>query len=421
MTNEYTNKVILSSGETLIDLTNDTATASDVVQGKTFHLANGQRTTGTYTETDPTVPSWAKQQTKPTYTATEVGADAEGSAAAVQSNLDAVTEKIGAANGIAELDSNGKVPSSQLPSYVGDVLEYSSISAFPATGESGKIYVATDTNKTYRWSGSAYVEISASLALGETSSTAYRGDRGKTAYDHSQNSSVHVTTAQKTEWSGKQDALPTAVANRLLHANASTGALEWIKRDVWAFTDSNIPTGGEIYTALQDGIVPVYVNLGTAPYRGIYICTGGDYINDVYYLFFMKIAQREVMYCYIRSNSISHEWDGRGSYSIITQHQSLAAYRTSAAQDVIDEGKQSTLVSGTNIKTINNQSILGSGNINLGGLPPVTSADEGSIPMVVDGTWQVVKNWIDPTQAGGNVTIQSAYEAAQSGDNLEVL
>jgi hypothetical protein len=101
----------------------------------------------------------------------------------------------GANGGVAELDSNGKVPSSQLPSYVDDVLSYASQSAFPATGESGKIYIAEDTNKTYRWSGSAYAEISASLALGETSSTAYRGDRGKTAYDHSQTpGNPHGTT-----------------------------------------------------------------------------------------------------------------------------------------------------------------------------------------------------------------------------------
>jgi hypothetical protein len=75
----------------------------------------------------------------------------------------------------AELDVNGKVLSSQLPSYVDDVLEYVNMAAFPATGETGKIYIAQDSNKTYRWSGTAYVEISASLALGETSSTAYRG------------------------------------------------------------------------------------------------------------------------------------------------------------------------------------------------------------------------------------------------------
>lgn len=94
--------------------------------------------------------------------------------------------EMGVASGVATLDTNGKVPSSQLPSYVDDVLEYTSKTGFPTTGETGKIYVATDTNLTYRWGGSAYVEISASLALGETSSTAYRGDRGKIAYDHSQ-------------------------------------------------------------------------------------------------------------------------------------------------------------------------------------------------------------------------------------------
>lgn len=101
---------------------------------------------------------------------------------------------LGANNGVAQLDATGKVPSSQLPSFVDDVLEYASASAFPTTGESGKIYVALDTNLTYRWGGSAYVEISPSLALGETSSTAYRGDRGKIAYDHSQDAN-RVTTA----------------------------------------------------------------------------------------------------------------------------------------------------------------------------------------------------------------------------------
>ena len=80
----------------------------------------------------------------------------------------------------------GKVPATQLPSYVDDVLEFANLASFPATGENGKIYIAIDTNLTYRWGGSSYVVMSSSLALGETSSTAYRGDRGKIAYDHSQ-------------------------------------------------------------------------------------------------------------------------------------------------------------------------------------------------------------------------------------------
>jgi len=105
----------------------------------------------------------------------------------------------GTANGVAELDANGHVPSAQLPSYVDDVVEYPTAADFPATGEPGKIYVDLAANLTYRWSGSAYVEISPSLALGETSSTAYRGDRGKIAYDHSQTVSgnPHHVTAEE--------------------------------------------------------------------------------------------------------------------------------------------------------------------------------------------------------------------------------
>lgn len=139
----------------------------------------------------------------------------------------------GAANGLASLDGSGKVPSSQLPSYVDDVVEFNSIpisnpgdafedgdapegstivfvkdtGCFIAQNDSsiysswsgcesfgtktengvkpdgGKIYVTTQNNKTWRWSGSAMVEISASLALGETSATAYAGDKGKANRD----------------------------------------------------------------------------------------------------------------------------------------------------------------------------------------------------------------------------------------------
>ena len=62
----------------------------------------------------------------------------------------------------ATLDLSGKVPSNQLPSFVDDVLEFADITTFPSTGETGKIYVSLDSGKTYRWSGSVYVEISAS-------------------------------------------------------------------------------------------------------------------------------------------------------------------------------------------------------------------------------------------------------------------
>lgn len=90
----------------------------------------------------------------------------------------------GTAGGVAELDEAGKVPASQLPSFVDDVVEYPSLAQFPSTGESGKIYVSTSNNTAYRWSGTQYVPIGGSLTLGETSATAYRGDRGSAAFSH---------------------------------------------------------------------------------------------------------------------------------------------------------------------------------------------------------------------------------------------
>lgn len=161
--------------------TSGNASSSQVVMGDDTRLTDARQASDVY--------SWAKASTKPTYTASEVGA------------IDA-TEK-GASNGVAELDANGLVPSSQLPGFVDDVIEgylYNGVfyedaqHTEPITGNTGKIYVDIDTNKQYRWSGTAYVEISASLALGETSSTAYRGDRGKTAYDHATDAN-RLTTA----------------------------------------------------------------------------------------------------------------------------------------------------------------------------------------------------------------------------------
>jgi hypothetical protein len=125
-----------------------------------------------------------------------IGIQKDGGSASINIPESIPASDKGANNGVAELDDNGRIPVSQLPSYVDDVLEYASLDQFPATGESGKIYVALDTNKTYRWGGSAYVVIASDLALGETSATAYRGDRGKIAYDHSQTQHAPVTAQE---------------------------------------------------------------------------------------------------------------------------------------------------------------------------------------------------------------------------------
>ncbi len=96
----------------------------------------------------------------------------------------------GVVNGIAELDASGIVPVSQLPAYVDAIDEYADLATLISTDpqEANKVYITTDDNKVFRYTGTSgsYAEISSTLVLGTTNTTAYRGDRGLIAYDHSQ-------------------------------------------------------------------------------------------------------------------------------------------------------------------------------------------------------------------------------------------
>lgn len=116
----------------------------------------------------------------------------------VTNGAQVLRSEMGAKSGVAQLDSSGKVPSSQLPSYVDDVLEYASKSNFPETGETGKIYVSTNDNKTWRWTGTTYVEISQGVTLGETSSTAYAGNKGKALNDKVESLPTDIATGGVT-------------------------------------------------------------------------------------------------------------------------------------------------------------------------------------------------------------------------------
>ena len=156
----------------------------------------------------------------------------------------------GANNGYAELDWTGKVPSAQLPSFVDDVLVFANFAALPWTWETGKIYITEDTNLTYRWNGSSYTEISASLALWETSSTAYRGDRGKTAYDHSQLTSGNPHNVTKSEvWLGNVDNTSDATKNSASATLTNKTIALWSNTVSWTIAEFN--------TAITDwNIVP---------------------------------------------------------------------------------------------------------------------------------------------------------------------
>lgn len=106
-----------------------------------------------------------------------------GDTSEVNNKIQQFIDSKGNPNGLASLNESGVIPTSQLPSYVDDVIEVATFNNLPITGESGKIYIVQNTNLTYRWSGTDYVEISKSLALGENSSTAYPGDKGKATTD----------------------------------------------------------------------------------------------------------------------------------------------------------------------------------------------------------------------------------------------
>lgn len=108
-----------------------------------------------------------------------------GDTVAAQSHTHAYipTSEKGANSGVATLDSGGKVPAAQLPSYVDDVLEVANYAALPGTGATGIIYVTVDDNKTFRWSGSAYVEVSPSIGTDLAYTAATRSLTSSTGTD----------------------------------------------------------------------------------------------------------------------------------------------------------------------------------------------------------------------------------------------
>lgn len=174
---------------------------------------------------------------------------------AINSSINRIESSLGVANGIATLDGAGLIPSSQLPSYVDDVLEYNSSTNFPNDGSAGKIYVALDDNLTYRWGGTTYVEISKSLALGETSSTAYAGDKGKQLKDafdlHVIDTSAHVRDASATAWN-------TAATNSHTHANKSL-LDEISSADITNWNDASAKRHTHSNKAILDGITDTSV------------------------------------------------------------------------------------------------------------------------------------------------------------------
>lgn len=187
----------------------------------------------------------------------------------------------GTAGCVATLDAEGHVPASQLPSYVDDVLE-GTLATFPATGETGKIYVDTTTNTSYRWSGTQYTKVASDLSLGETSATAYRGDYGAAAYAHAvtnkgsaftsnlykitTNSEGHITAATAVTSTDITNLFGKAIVltddSRLSDARNAADVSAWAKaatKPTYTATEVGVPAWAQestkpSYTATEVGV-----------------------------------------------------------------------------------------------------------------------------------------------------------------------
>ncbi len=297
----------------------------------TFGITDAYTKSEVNTAISNATPAWGTLQGKPT---TIIGFG--------------ITDALSTANVGVSVASlvNGLVPASQLPSYVDDVVELSTLAAFPSEGETGKIYVALDTNLSYRWSGSTYI------IMGGT------------------------TTDAGLLTSGTLDAarLP-ALTGSDVTSNAGSGELVLSTTGVTSgtYTSVTVDTKGRVSAGSNPGGVVVSV-------AALSITTNGDDVSSTV----LNSTTTPV----ITLNLPTANATSRGALS--------------ATDWSIFNGKQAALVSGTTIKTINGSSILGSGDIVVASsytLPPATPTTLGGVK--VDGTTITVDGAGKITAVGG--------------------
>ena len=242
------------------------------------------------------------------------------------SNVDNVQQvplsEKGQPNGVATLDATGKVPPTQLPSFVDDVLEFVDLASFPPTGESGKIYVALDTGKTYRWSGTAYVEIS----TGDVNSVFGRiGNVVAQDADYDAPKIVYTPTVS-TDW----DTTPTRVQPAL---DEAASRLRVVEQTIDYF-DSYDLSGGQIFTgAITVAIDTVRQNSGAF---SLNTTTGEVTINKTGVFKIGVSVDLEISSGNSRSSSeiwIEHGPGGAGTWNVITGSFSSAYNRRASVGD----------------------------------------------------------------------------------------
>lgn len=185
----------------------------------------------------------------------------------------------GTANGVATLDATGKIPASQVPGSMDEIIEgyyYNGNFYLDAshqqeiTGEESKIYVDLETNKTYRWGGTTYVEISASLALGETAGTAYEGNKGKANAD--------AIAALQEDMNGLNDDLPSKV-DKLYQGTNEVGRVSNTQEGTYiARTQGSTTNGGSVVVNTTSAFIQYTV--GSTAKNILKVSGSGATFND---------------------------------------------------------------------------------------------------------------------------------------------
>lgn len=284
---------------------------------------------------------------------------------------------------------NGKIPSSQLPSYVDDVVEYPSITDFPAIGEADKIYVALDTNFTYRWSGSDYVQINVKSSVEEYVDMSAFPQIGETAIIY-----VAKDTDKIYRWTGTGyvelsesvtylpipstwtvNSTTAALAQSIIADASATAGMGYLGKLYCSDLPGGLVQGEAVIEIISDdnangkNIHIILTSANQAPYRWeySYVKINGSYSSPAGWVGYQPELISGTNIKTVANNSLL----GSGNVTITKSDVGLANVDntsdankpiSTATQTALD-AKQGTLISGTNIKTINNASLLGSGNI----------------------------------------------------------